>query len=194
MLWNKLKSKNIILASGSPRRQQFLKDLNLEFTIRLKEIEEIYPSHLKEDEITIFLAKLKADSIKDELIKEDILITADTIVWLDNKAIEKPKSRELAYEMLLKLSGRTHLVISSVCLTSIDKQSVVSDTTLVTFKELSQDEINYYIDNYKPYDKAGGYGIQEWIGYIGIEKIEGSYFNVMGFPVHKFYQEIIKFI
>jgi len=194
MLWNKLKNKNIILASGSPRRQQFLKDLNLEFTIRLKEIEEIYPTHLKEAEITIFLAKLKANSIKDELTKDDILITADTIVWLDNKAIEKPKNRELAYEMLLKLSGRTHLVISSVCLTSIDKQSVVSDTTLVTFKDLSKDEINYYIDNYKPYDKAGGYGIQEWIGFIGIEKIEGSYFNVMGFPVHKFYQEIIKFI
>lgn len=194
MLWNKLKNKNIILASGSPRRQQFLKDLNLEFTIRLKEIEEIYPTHLKEVEITIFLAKLKANSIKDELTKDDILITADTIVWLDNKAIEKPKNRELAYEMLLKLSGRTHLVISSVCLTSIDKQSVVSDTTLVTFKDLSKDEINYYIDNYKPYDKAGGYGIQEWIGFIGIEKIEGSYFNVMGFPVHKFYQEIIKFI
>lgn len=194
MLWNKLKDKNIILASGSPRRQQFLKDLNLEFTIRLKEVEEIYPAHLNESEITVFLAKLKADSIKDELKSEDILISADTIVWLDNKAIEKPDNREMAYEMLLKLSGRTHLVISSICITTLNKQSIVSDTTLVTFKELSQDEINYYIDNYKPYDKAGGYGIQEWIGYIGIEKIEGSYFNVMGFPVHKFYQEIIKFI
>ena len=194
MLWNKLKNKNIILASGSPRRQQFLKDLNLDFTLRLKEIEEIYPSHLKEAEITVFLAKLKADSIKNELKEEDILITADTIVWLDGKAIEKPKNRELAFEMLLELSGRTHLVISSICITSLNKQSVVSDTTLVTFKALSHDEINYYIDNYKPYDKAGGYGIQEWIGYIGVEKIEGSYFNVMGFPVHKFYREITKFI
>ncbi len=194
MLSEKLKNKNIILASGSPRRQKFLKDLDLDFSIRLKEIEENYSLKLKEGEITEFLAKLKAEPFTNVLEPDDILITADTIVWLDNKAIGKPKDREHAQKMLFSLSGRTHKVISSICLTSIDKQIVTTDTTLVKFKDLSADEINYYLDKYQPYDKAGSYGIQEWIGFIGIEKIEGSYFNVMGFPVHKFYREINKFI
>jgi nucleoside triphosphate pyrophosphatase len=194
MLSQKFKNRNIILASGSPRRQQFLKDLDLEFTIRLKELEEKYPPDLKETEITDFLAKLKAEPFINDLKNKDLLITADTIVWLDDNAIGKPKSALEAFEMLLKLSGRTHEVISSICITTKSKQSVVNDTTLVTFKDLSHDEINYYIHRYKPFDKAGSYGIQEWIGYIGIKKIEGSFFNVMGFPVHKFYQEMMKFI
>ncbi len=191
MLNEKLKNKHLILASGSPRRQHFLKELNLEFEIRLKEIDENYPSHLKEEEITDYLAILKAKSFIEELKQDDILITADTIVWLDGKAIGKPKNHEEAKKMLASLSGKTHKVISSFCLTTVNKQIVKSDTTFVKFSKLTEFEIDYYINNYHPFDKAGSYGIQEWIGYIGIEKIEGSYFNVMGFPIHKFYHEIL---
>ena len=193
MLSEKLKNKHLILASGSPRRQHFLKELGLDHEIRLKEIEENYPDHLKKEEITDFLAKLKASPFKDELKENDILITADTIVWLNNKAIGKPKDQSDAIQMLEKLSQNTHEVISSVCLTSATKQIVFSDVTKVTFKELSKEEILFYVNKYKPFDKAGSYGIQEWIGYIGIENVNGSYFNVMGFPVHKFYRELMIF-
>jgi septum formation protein len=182
------------LASGSPRRQHFLKELGLDFEIRLKEVEEIYPTSLEGEEITDYLAKLKARPFEQELNENDILITSDTIVWLENKAIGKPKNIVDATVMLSKLSGKTHKVISSICITTTNKQIVIHDTTLVKFKVLSEDEIDYYINNYKPFDKAGSYGIQEWIGFIGIEKIEGSYFNVMGFPIHKFYNEMIKFM
>ena len=192
MLSEKLKNKHIILASGSPRRQHFFNELGLEFEIRIKEVDEIYPSHLTEVEITDFLAKLKANPFQNELKSNDLLVTADTIVWLDNKAIGKPKNKEDAKAMLSNLSGKTHKVISSVCITTKSKQTLINDTTLVKFKILSISEIEHYIENYKPFDKAGSYGIQEWIGYIGIEKIEGSYFNVMGFPVHKFYEEMLK--
>lgn len=192
MLSEKLKNKHIILASGSPRRQHFFNELGLDFEIRIKEVDEIYPSHLTEVEITDFLAKLKARPFQNELRSNDLLVTADTIVWLDNKAIGKPKNILEAKAMLSNLSGKTHKVISSVCITTKSKQTLINDTTLVKFKILSKSEIDYYIENYKPFDKAGSYGIQEWIGYIGIEKIEGSYFNVMGFPVHKFYEEILK--
>lgn len=193
MLTEKLKNNHLILASGSPRRQHFLKELKLNFEIRVKEVDEVYPNYLKREEITDFLAKLKASPFKIELKESDILITADTIVWLDNKAIGKPKNAIDAQVMLTKLSAKTHEVISSVCITSIEKQVVFNDITNVTFKELSKSEIEFYIKEYQPFDKAGSYGIQEWIGYIGIEKIEGSYFNVMGFPVHKFYRELLKF-
>lgn len=193
MLKEKLHGKRLILASGSPRRQHFFQELDLEFEIRLKEIKENYPKHLKGEEITNYLAKLKASPFKNELKENDILITADTIVWLNNKAIGKPKNTEDAENMLKTLSGKLHKVISSVCLTSFDKQIVFNDVTEVTFKELSKEEIQFYINKYKPFDKAGSYGIQEWIGYIGIEKITGSYFNVMGFPVHKFYQQLLNF-
>jgi len=192
MLSEKLKNKHIILASGSPRRQHFFNELGLEFEIRIKEVDEIYPSYLAEVEITDFLAKLKARPFQNELKSNDLLVTADTIVWLDNKAIGKPKNKEDAKAMLSNLSGKTHKVISSVCITTKSKQTLINDTTLVKFKILSISEIEHYIENYKPFDKAGSYGIQEWIGYIGIEKIEGSYFNVMGFPVHKFYEEMLK--
>ncbi len=193
MLKEKLQGKRLILASGSPRRQYFLQELDLEFEVRLKEMDEHYPNHLKGKEITDYLAKLKASPFKEELKENDILITADTIVWLNNKAIGKPKNTEDAENMLKTLSGKLHKVISSVCITSIEKQIVFSDITEVTFKELSTEEIHFYIKKYKPFDKAGSYGIQEWIGYIGIEKITGSYFNVMGFPVHKFYQQLLNF-
>ncbi len=193
MLTEKLKNNHLILASGSPRRRHFLKELRLDFEIRLKEVDEVYPNHLKREEITDYLAKLKASPFKNELKESDILITADTIVWLDNKAIGKPKNAIDAQVMLTKLSTKTHEVISSVCITSNEKQVVFNDITQVTFSELSKNEMEFYIKEYQPFDKAGSYGIQEWVGYIGIEKIEGSYFNVMGFPVHKFYRELLKF-
>jgi len=192
MLNSKLKTKNIILASGSPRRQQFLKDLNLDFTIQLKEVEEIYPKELKGKEIVKYLAKLKASPFTN-LKENDALVTADTIVWHEGKMLGKPKSEDDAIKMLQSLSGKTHKVYSGVCLKSANKEVIFSDTTKVYFKKLSLEEIEFYVKNFKPLDKAGSYGIQEWIGLIGVNKIEGSYFNVMGFPVHKFYKEILKF-
>jgi septum formation protein len=192
MLNEKFKKHRIILASGSPRRQQFLKELDVDFEIQLKDIEEIYPEHLQAEEITSFLAKLKASAFVSDLEENDILITSDTIVWLNNKALGKPKDYDDAFEMLTEMSGTTHKVITSVCLKTIDKEVVFYEETLVTFKKLSSDEIKYYLNNYKPFDKAGSYGIQEWIGLVGIEKIEGSYANVVGLPTHRLYEEMMK--
>ncbi|MCF6279610.1 MAG: Maf family nucleotide pyrophosphatase [Flavobacteriaceae bacterium] len=192
MLSNKLKKYNLILASKSPRRQQFLKDLDLDFTIELREIEEIYPKRLKGSEITDFLAELKASPFKN-LKENDILITSDTIVWLNDKAIGKPKDKNDAFKVFKRLSGKKHQVITSICIKTTSEIKIINDITDVYFKELSDEEINFYIDNFHPYDKAGGYGIQDWIGYIGVEKIEGSFFNVMGLPVHKLYTELSKF-
>ncbi|PRZ20640.1 Maf-like protein [Flavobacterium granuli] len=188
MLKNKLKQYQLILASGSPRRQQFFKDLNLDFEIRLKEIEEIYPPELKAAEITNFLAELKANAFEGELQENEILITSDTIVWHNEKALGKPKDRQDAFEILKSLSNSTHDVITSVCFKTITNTKLLCETTKVTFNALSDDEILYYIDNYKPFDKAGAYGIQEWIGFIAVSKIEGSYANVMGLPVDKVYE------
>jgi len=190
MLSELIQNKHLILASGSPRRSFFLKELGLEFETRIKEVEESYPSHLKGKEISEYLSKLKAAPFLTELTANDILITADTIVWLQGKALGKPKSKNEARKMLKSLSNNKHEVISSVALTTTHKQVVFSDTTKVIFKELSDKEINHYIDTYKPFDKAGAYGIQEWLGYIGIERIEGNYFNVMGFPVQLFYEAL----
>lgn len=192
MLKEQLKKYNVILASGSPRRQQFLKDLNLDFTIKLKNVKEIYPLHLKATEITDFLAELKSSPFK-ELNKEDILITSDTIVWMNNEAIGKPTDKASAISILKRLSGKKHQVITSICIKTKESIKIINDTTDVYFKELTENEILYYIENYQPYDKAGSYGIQDWIGYIGVERIEGDFFNVMGFPVHKFYEEMSKF-
>jgi septum formation protein len=191
MLSEKLKNKNIILASGSPRRQELFKELGLEFSIQVKAIEEIYPSTLKGTEITDYLAELKADAFTD-LAENDIVITADTIVWLNDKAIEKPKDKQHAIEMLQELSGTGHQVITSICIKTQTSQKVFYDETMVYFKPLSMEEITYYVEKYQPFDKAGAYGIQEWIGFIGVNKIEGSYFNVMGLPVHKLYEELMK--
>mgnify|MGYP003542286177 FL=1 len=193
MLNEKFKNHRIILASGSPRRQQFLKELDVNFEIQLKDIEEIYPEHLQAEEITNFLAKLKASAFVLDLEDNVILITSDTIVWLNNKALGKPKDYDDAFEMLTEMSGTTHKVITSVCLKTIDKEVVFYEETLVTFTELSSDEIKYYLNNYKPFDKAGSYGIQEWIGLVAIEKIEGSYANVVGLPTHRLYEELMKF-
>jgi len=190
MLKQKLTNYNVILASGSPRRQQFFKDLEIDFSIQLKEIEEIYPENLKGVAITDYLSNLKSEAFST-LNDNDLLITSDTIVWLEGKALGKPKDAKDAFTMLRAMSGKKHEVITSVCLKSTSFQKIINDITIVTFKELSNDEIHYYINNYKPFDKAGAYGIQEWIGFIGIEKIEGSYFNVVGLPVHKLYKELM---
>lgn len=191
MLKEKLANYTIILASGSPRRQQFFKDLGLDFEIRLKSIDEVYPNHLKGVEITDYLADLKSIPFDDELSANDLLITSDTIVWLNNKALGKPKDYEEAFSILRNLSGKTHEVITSVSIKNPNFQKIINDTTTVYFRDLTDEEIDYYITTYKPYDKAGAYGIQEWIGKIGIDKIEGSYFNVMGLPVHKLYKELM---
>jgi septum formation protein len=193
MLKEKLKHKNLILASGSPRRQLFLKELDLDFEIRLKDIDEHYPSHLNGTEITDYLAKLKATPFLEELKENDLLITSDTIVWLNNKALGKPKNTADAKQMLHQLSGKKHEVISSFCITSKKNQIVKNEITQVYFSELTAEEIDYYVEKYQPFDKAGSYGIQEWIGYIGIDKIEGSFFNVMGFPIKLFYNELKNF-
>jgi len=191
MLSEKLKNYNIILASGSPRRQLFFKEMDIDFTIQLKEIEETYPDTLRGVEITDYLSKLKAAAFTD-LSEKDILITSDTIVWFQGKAVEKPKDAADAFKMIKSFSGRMHKVFTSVTFTSKNFQKTIHDTTKVWFNELSDAEINYYIGNYKPFDKAGGYGIQEWIGLIGINKLEGSYFNVMGLPTHLVYKTLME--
>ena len=190
MLREKLKDYNVILASGSPRRQEFFKDLNIDFTIELKEVAEVYPKELKGCEITDFLADLKSKAFTN-LSENDLLITSDTIVWLDGKALGKPKNAADAFSMLSALSGKKHKVITSISIKSKYFQKIISDTTIVSFNNITDEEINYYIKNYKPFDKAGAYGIQEWIGLIGINNIEGSYFNVVGLPVHKLYKELM---
>ena len=190
MLREKLKDYNVILASGSPRRQEFFKDLNIDFTIELKEVAEVYPKELKGCEITDFLADLKSKAFTT-LSENDLLITSDTIVWLDGKALGKPKNAADAFSMLSALSGKKHEVITSISIKSKYFQKIISDTTIVSFNNITDEEINYYIKNYKPFDKAGAYGIQEWIGLIGINNIEGSYFNVVGLPVHKLYKELM---
>ncbi|MFB9052431.1 Maf family nucleotide pyrophosphatase [Formosa undariae] len=188
MLHNNINNYNLILASGSPRRQQFFKDLGLDFTIELKPVDEVFPPRLRHFEISDYLAQLKALPFKAELKLNDILITSDTIVWNNNTALGKPKTETEAFEMLKSLSNKTHEVITSVCFTSLGFEKTVNSVTKVTFKVLTDAEINYYIKNFKPFDKAGGYGIQEWIGYIGVSKLEGSYFNVMGLPTDVVYR------
>ncbi|ANW96498.1 septum formation inhibitor Maf [Wenyingzhuangia fucanilytica] len=191
MLKDILKNYKVILGSKSPRRKQFLEDLNIVFESRTIDSQEIYPHHFKAEQITEFLAEYKSNAI--HLEDNELLITADTIVWSNNKALEKPKNNLDAFKMLEELSNNSHEVITSVCIATTKKTKVFTDKTKVYFKELSSKEINYYIENYKPFDKAGSYGIQEWIGLIGVTKIEGSYANVVGLPVQKLYKELKNF-
>jgi len=193
MLKEKLQHKRIILASGSPRRQQFFREMDIDFTIQIKEVEEIYPKELEASAITKFLAELKANAF-DSLEENDLLITSDTIVWHENKALGKPKDAKDAFQMLQSLSGKTHEVITSVCFKTKNTLETLTETTKVTFNSLCDEAIHYYISNYKPFDKAGSYGIQEWIGLIGISKIEGSYTNVVGLPVEKVYQKLYQYV
>ena len=193
MLHKKFENIKIILASGSPRRQEFFKNLDLIFEIRLKEIEEIFPDDLQSLEITDYLAELKAAAFDGKLKENELLITSDTLVWLNGKALGKPVDYNDAFQMLQTLSNTTHEVITSVCFKTIHKIDVINDITKVTFGNLTDDAIRYYLDHYKPFDKAGSYGIQEWIGLVGIINIEGSYTNVVGLPTEKVYRYLLNF-
>jgi septum formation protein len=195
-MFDNLKGYKIILASKSPRRKQLLEGLNLPFDVIVSEVDEVFPENMDIEDIPVYLAKLKAEPfINAQKDGEDplLVITADTIVWIDGEVLGKPLDHDHAYEMLEKLSGRKHIVVTGVCLTSAEKQVTFTSVTEVHFKELSDDEIEYYLDQYHPYDKAGAYGVQEWIGYIAIDRIEGSYFNVMGLPVGRLYEELKRF-
>ncbi len=190
-MFDKLKNKTLVLASQSPRRQELIRELGLDFVVRTKDgLDEDYSSSLKVEEIPVFLAEKKAKAFADELKDNEILITADTIVWCNNEVLEKPEDRAHAIEMIGKLSGRAHQVLTGVCIRYGNTKHSFVSTSDVYFKELTDSEIEYYVDNYEPYDKAGAYGIQEWIGYIGIERIDGSFYNVMGLPVQRLYEEL----
>ena len=188
-----LESYKIILASKSPRRKQLLEGLEIPFDIRTKEVDESFPSDLQREKIPMYLSKIKADAFLSEMANDELLITADTVVWVNDHVLNKPENRDEAIAMVSELSGNTHHVYTSVSLTSKNKQVHFFDETLVEFVALTSSEIEYYIDHYKPYDKAGAYGVQELIGYIGIKRLDGSYFNVMGLPVHRLYEELKKF-
>lgn len=192
MIEGKLKHK-IVLASKSPRRHELLRGLGIEFEIRTRDTDESFDPTMKLEEIALFLADVKAKAMVDTLGENELIITADTIVCLDDIVLNKPQSAEEACEMLRTLSGRMHKVFTGVSLMSTQKQQLFYDETNVFFRDLSDDEIRYYVENYHPYDKAGSYGAQEWMGYVGVERIEGSYFNVMGLPVHKLYTELMAF-
>lgn len=194
MINYRLKGRHIILASQSPRRQYLLKELGLDFEIRTTQVRENYPEGLTPEQIAIYLSELKSDSFDTARLDDHaIVITADTIVSVGGEILGKPGNYTEAVRMLKKLSGRKHDVITAVTLKSKIKRKTFFVISSVIFKELSQEEIDYYIDNFQPFDKAGGYGIQEWIGYIGINKIEGSFFNIMGLPVKELYEELLKF-
>ena len=185
---------DIVLASASPRRHALLKELGIDFRVEVRPVDEAYPAGLIEEEIAIYLSQLKADSFSDEFFNNnELIITADTIVCLGGRVLGKPPTHEDAFRILSILSGKKHRVITGMCIKTSERQMNFAVNTDVYFKELNVDEINYYIERYKPFDKAGAYGIQEWIGYIGIEKIEGSFYNVMGLPVFRLYEELRKF-
>lgn len=189
-----IRNYNIYLGSRSPRRKQLLESLGLDFKVWIKrELSEIFPEQLNPVEIAEYLAGIKAKSYINELGDKDILITADTIVARGNEILEKPGNREEAVKSLLKLSGRQHKVITGVCLCTADKSYCFNSQTVVKFAILDREEIEFYVDNFEPYDKAGAYGIQEWIGFIGVQSIQGSYFNVMGLPVQELYRELKSF-
>jgi septum formation protein len=194
MINRRFQGKNLILASQSPRRQYLLKELGLEFEIIPTHVDESFPEGMTPPEIAVFLAELKAASFDSSRMRENsIVIAADTLVFLDGQILGKPCNYEEAVCMLEKLSGNKHTVVTAVCLKSKQKQKTFHVISQVHFRELNKDEIDYYIENFRPFDKAGGYGIQEWIGYIGISKIEGSYFNIMGLPVKELYEELLEF-
>ncbi|MGB0885176.1 MAG: Maf family nucleotide pyrophosphatase [Chitinophagales bacterium] len=184
---------NIILASKSPRRKELLGNIVPNFILKTKDVEEIYPNTLAAKEVAAYLAKLKADAFTEDLKPNDIVITSDTTVVLGKTIYGKPKDRQDAIEIIQALSGKMHEVITGVCLKNIYKEEVFSCTTKVFFKTLSLEEIEYYVDTFKPFDKAGAYAIQEWIGFIGIEKIEGDYNNIVGLPLQALHTKLTQF-
>lgn len=189
-----LKKYNIILASGSPRRRELLGMLDIPFRVMTGiDVDESYPSTLDPRQVPLFLANIKADAYLAEIKDNDLIITADTVVIVDNEVIGKPKNREDAINMLRKLSGKTHSVISGVTVVTSSRRESFDAETLVHFGQLSDSEIEYYVDRYKPYDKAGAYGIQEWIGAVGVTGINGSYYNVMGLPINRLYRLLTSF-
>ncbi len=195
MLLTTIKNYDIVLASGSPRRQQLLAEMDIPFRIQTREVEEIFPDNLSPEEAVTFLCRLKSLAFReDELNENTLLISADTLVVSDNKILGKPSGEKEAAEMLRQLSGKKHEVITGVCLRLHERLKTFTVSSSVYFKVLLEDEINYYIKNYKPMDKAGAYGIQEWIGHAAIQKIEGSYFNIMGLPTHRLYEELNGFL
>jgi septum formation protein len=194
MIIDNLNNYRIILASRSPRRQQLLRELGLKFDVVIKEYTETYPEGLGGEEIARYVAHEKAGSFKKEISDNEIVIAADTIVWCNNKVLGKPMNSDDAIRILKEISGNTHEVITGVCLFSSFKEKTFSVSTKVTFDTLSGEEISYYVDNFKPYDKAGAYGIQEWIGIAACSHIEGSYLNVVGLPVQRLYKELQNFI
>ena len=187
-----IKNYKLILASASPRRQQLMRDAGFTFEVRLKNVEEKYPQELHLENVPEYLSKVKASAFREELKADEVLITADTVVCIHDRILGKPADRKEAISMLQKLSGNRHLVVTGVSVTTRTEQLSFSSRTDVFFKHLSNEEIEFYVDTYKPFDKAGAYGIQEWIGYIGIERIEGSFYNVMGLPIQKLYETLRK--
>lgn len=183
----------IILGSGSPRRQQLMEDADYAFRVQSLNADESFPGNLRGAAIAQYLCEKKAEAYPDKLKEDELLITADTIVWIGETVLNKPGSEFEARQMLRLLSGKMHQVFTGVCISSAFKKSSFTDETKVWFRELSDEEIDFYIKNYKPFDKAGSYGAQDWLGLIGVVKIEGSYFNVMGLPVHRLYEELSKF-
>lgn len=183
----------IILGSNSPRRQELLKSLGFTFLNKPINADESFPADLQAEEICLYLAEKKADTYPEDLQDDEILITADTIVWCEGKVFNKPANFVEGKKMLETLSGKMHEVFTGICLKSGNKQTTFYDVSKVYFKKLKPEEIEYYLTNYSPYDKAGGYGVQDWLGYIGIDKIEGSFYNVMGLPVKELYEELVKF-
>ena len=188
-----LEKYKVILASGSPRRRELMAGLGVNYEVRiLPDVDESYPDTLQGEEIPLYIAKEKADAYIPMMQPDELIITADTIVWLDGEVLGKPRDREDALQMLRTMSGSTHELFTGVCMTTTDWQRSFTAQTEVRFATLSEDEIIYYVDNFKPMDKAGAYGVQEWIGFIGVENISGSYYNIMGLPVQKLYRELLK--
>ena len=188
-----IKDYKVILASASPRRYELLKGLDVEFSVkRLPDVEETYPAELQAGDVPLFLSKKKADAYRPIMGDDELVITADTIVWLDGKVLGKPADVDEARRMLHNMSGKRHAVFTGVTITTKSEQRSFVAQSNVTFAVLTDEEVEYYIEKYKPMDKAGAYGAQEWIGYIGMENIEGSYFNVMGLPVQRLYSELKK--
>ena len=188
-----LKKYKVVLASNSPRRKELLAGLGIDYEVKtLPDIDESFPEGLSEVETATYIARAKADVYRNIMQPDELIITADTIVWLDGEVMGKPVDGEDARRMLRALSGKTHQVITGVCLMTLDSQKAFATVTDVTFCHLSEEEIDYYVERYRPMDKAGSYGIQEWIGFVGVESISGSYFNVMGLPIQRLYTELKK--
>lgn len=190
MIFPNLKEVQLVLASKSPRRVQLLEGLGVPFTIRTREVQEDFPSELRAEEIALFLAQKKGDAFLDDMSDSELVITADTIVWVNEHVLNKPANEDEALAMLNELSGNTHKVFTGVCLTSLKRRVSFYDETLVSFVQLSEEVLRHYIRTCQPFDKAGAYGAQEFIGYTAIDRIAGSYFNVMGLPTHRLFEEL----